>query len=194
MKFLQENNEIFVVVSPDEERLYLMAASQPLQDVATVMLETGGRPDEVGKLRKQDVNLEKGFISIPDGKTRAARRRIPLTARASSVLEKRVADAQGDYLFLGGRTGDADKPIVKLNAAHNGAIARAGLKKFRLYDFRHTFASRMAMAGVDLITLAALLGHSRVQMVMRYAHPIEGHKFEAMLRLENFNVSKRKIG
>ncbi len=151
VKFLQENNEIFVVVSPDEERLYLMAASQPLQDVATLMLETGARPDEIGKLRQQDVNLEKSFISIPDGKTRAVRRRIPLTARASSVLEKRVANAKGDYLFLGGRTGDIDKPIVKLNAAHNGAIARMGLKKFRLYDFRHTFASRMAMAGVNLV-------------------------------------------
>jgi integrase len=194
VKFLQENNEIFAVLNQDDERLYLMASSQPLQDVATMMLETGARPEEIYRLQKQDVNLDGGFWQIPDGKTKAARRRIPLTARAISVLQSRIANTKGEYLFIGGRSGDEDKPIVKLNNAHNGAIKRAGLKKFRLYDLRHTFASRMAMAGVDLVTLAALLGHSRVQMVMRYAHPIEEHKFEAVRRLENFNAAKRKVG
>ena len=36
------------------------------------------------------------------------------------------------------------------------------------------------MAGVDLVTLAAMLGHSRIQMVLRYAHPTEEHQFAAM--------------
>jgi integrase len=83
---------------------------------------------------------------------------------------------------------------VKLNNAHAGALKRTGLKKFRIYDLRHTFASRMAMAGVDLVTLAALLGHSRVQMVMRYAHPVEVHKIDAVAKIESFNVAKRKAG
>ena len=43
------------------------------------------------------------------------------------------------------------------------------------------------MAGVDLVTLVALLGHSRVQMVMRYAHPVEEHKIEAVKKFERFN-------
>jgi integrase len=80
---------------------------------------------------------------------------------------------------------------VKLNNAHSGALKRTGLKRFRIYDLRHTFASRMAMAGVDLVTLAALLGHSRVQMVMRYAHPVESHKIDAITKLENFNYAKK---
>lgn len=46
------------------------------------------------------------------------------------------------------------------------------------------------MEGVDLIILAALLGHSRVQMVMHYAHPIEEHKTEAIAKLEDFNAKK----
>jgi hypothetical protein len=45
VKFLKEDNEQMRVVTPDEERLYLMACSQPLQDVATIMVETGMRPD-----------------------------------------------------------------------------------------------------------------------------------------------------
>ena len=42
------------------------------------------------------------------------------------------------------------------------------------------------MAGVDLVTLAAMLGHSKLAMVTRYCHPTEEHQFEAMRKVENF--------
>ena len=60
----------------------------------------------------------------------------------------------------------------------------------RLYGCRHTFATRAAEAGVDLVTPAALLGHSRVQMVMRYAHPTEEHQFNAMKKMEAYRDAK----
>lgn len=107
------------------------------------------------------------------------------------MLEKRVAKSDGDYLFASGRGGgEASKPIVKLNNAHRGALERAKLKPFRLYDCRHTFATRAAEARVDLVTLAALLGHSRVQMVMRYAHPTDEHQFNAIKKMEAYRVGK----
>jgi integrase len=105
VKFLAENNEQLRVLTLDEERLYLLAASQPLQDVATLMLETGARPEEICRLRCENINLEDGYLSIPFGKTKAARRKLPLTERASAVLEKRLSKAEGDYLFAGGRGG-----------------------------------------------------------------------------------------
>jgi integrase len=191
VKFFAENNEQMRVLTQDEERLYLLAASQPLQDVATLMVETGARPDEICSLKRENVNLEQGYLSVPFGKTKAARRKIPLSARAVAVLEKRIGKAKGDYLFSGGRGGkETDKPIVKLNNAHKGAVTRAEVKAFRLYDLRHTWASRAAMAGVDLVTLAAMLGHSRIQMVLRYAHPSEEHQFNAMKKIEAYRIAK----
>jgi integrase len=191
VKFFAENNEQMRVLTQDEERLYLLAASQPLQDVATLMIETGARPDEICCLKCENINLKQGYLSIPSGKTRAARRKIPLSARAVAVLEKRIEKAKGDYIFSGGRGGsDSSKPIVKLNNAHNGAVTRAEVKAFRLYDLRHTWASRAAMAGVDLVTLAAMLGHSRIQMVLRYAHPSEEHQFNAMKKIEAYRIAK----
>nr|MBA3442808.1 tyrosine-type recombinase/integrase [Pyrinomonadaceae bacterium] len=71
---------------------------------------------------------------------------------------------------------------------HNGAVKRSGVCAFRLYDLRHTFATRASEAGVDLVTLAAMLGHSRVQMVMRYAHPSEEHQFNAMRKIEAYRA------
>jgi hypothetical protein len=47
------------------------------------------------------------------------------------------------------------------------------------------------MSGIDLVTLAAMLGHSRIQMVLRYAHPTEQHQAQAMKRLEQFNAEKQ---
>ncbi len=170
--------------------IYLLSASQPLQDVATLMIETGARPEEICRLQRGNINLAQGYVSIPFGKTKAARRKIPLSARACRIVEQRLKDAKGDYLFAGGRGGDkVNNPVVKLNAAHNGAVTRSKVAKFRLYDLRHTFATRATVAGVDLVTLAAMLGHSRVQMVMRYAHPTEEHQLNAMKKMEAYRAA-----
>jgi integrase len=162
-----------------------MACSQPLRDVALIMLETGMRPEEVCRMERRHVHLNEGYYFNPYGKTKSARRKLPLSRRAAEVLRHRLASTQGDYVFPGARgEKDTSRHIVKLNNAHKGAVKRAKLDAFRIYDLRHTFATRAAEAGVDLVTLAALLGHSRVQMVMRYAHPSEKHQFEAIRAME----------
>jgi len=70
------------------------------------------------------------------------------------------------------------------------AVARAGTKEpFRLYDLGHTYAVRAVMAGADLPTLAALLGHSSIRMTTRYVRPAEEHKREAAAQLEVFKFA-----
>lgn len=146
---------------------------------------------------RENVHLEQGYYFNPYGKTKAAKRKVPLSERAAEIVSHRLAAAKGEYLFPGGRDAkSADKPLVKVNGAHSATLARLAknkenkVKKFRLYDLRHTWATRAAMAGVDLVTLAAMLGHSRVQMVMRYAHPTEEHQFNAMKKIENYRTAK----
>ncbi len=173
VKFLAENNEQTRVLSFEEQRLYLLAAPQPLRDVAALMLETGCRPEEIYRSQKEDVNFTEGYLLIPKGKTKAARRKIPLTANAVDFLHRRSLDTAGSFLFP--HQFDEDKPMLKVNWQHHQAISKSQVKTFRLYDCRHTYASRMAMSGVDLVTLASLLGHSKIQMVMRYAHPSQEH-------------------
>jgi transposase len=73
-----------------------------------------------------------------------------------------------------GRNLAVDGTLVGANAskAHKAAVERAEIKHyFRLYDLRHTFATRAVASGVELPTLSALLGHTGIQMTMRYVHP-----------------------
>ncbi len=183
VKFLAEDNDQIRVVTHEEENLYLLACSQPLRDIAILMLETGMRPEEVCRIRRENVHLDQGYVFIPFGKTKAARRRLWLTeaqSRSIEILASRLGRIKGDYLFPGRVE---DKPIVKVNAAHVSAVNRSGVARFKLYALRHTFATRAAEGGVDIVTLAAILGHSKLAMVLRYVHPSAQHQADAMQKM-----------
>lgn len=80
------------VITPDEEMRYLASASPLLCDVATLLADTGMRPDEVYRLQWQDVtwaNGRNGSLLVTHGKTAAARRVLPMTPRVRAVLESR---------------------------------------------------------------------------------------------------------
>jgi integrase len=49
-------------------------------------------------------------------------------------------------------------------------LKRVGIEDFRFHDLRHTFATRLAQAGVDLYKIAKLLGHKDIKMTQRYSH------------------------
>lgn len=189
VNFLKEQNEQTRVISYEEQEQYLAVATPLLSDIATLMLETGMRPEEVYRIRRENVRLADNCLFNPYGKTKAARRHIALTAAARAILARRMGDA-GVFLFP--CETDATRPIPKVNNAHDRAVRDGKIAPFRLYDLRHTWATRAAMSGIDLVTLAAMLGHSRIQMVLRYAHPTQQHQTQAMQRLERF-VSEQRI-
>lgn len=187
VKLLKEDNGRLRVVSRLEEDLYLMAANQPLQDFATIMIDTGMRNSEIAALEAGNVFLDEGYLYVPSGKTRAAKRKIPLTARVREILRSRIKSTPSGLLFENADTG---RVLTTLKTAHAGALRRSKVAHFRLYDLRHTFATRFLEAGGDLVTLQAILGHSSISMVTRYAHPTDAHKFDAILRMEEKRLEK----
>ncbi len=86
-----------------------------LLGVATLMLETGMRPAEVYRIQPENVNLAGEFLFVPFGKTMAARRRVPLTAGARSILARRMAGLETPLLFLCDT--DPARPVPMVNNA-----------------------------------------------------------------------------
>jgi integrase len=174
------------VISLEEEREYFKRAARNknLCDLARLMRNQGMRPDEVLALRKADIDLELGQLKIASGKTKAARRTLDLTAESLSILTRRC-QSQSVWVFPSDRK--SGKHLVRMNGAHDTAVAKTKTRDalhFVLYDFRHTFATQMAQAGVDLATLAAILGHGSIRCVQKYVHPTAEHKQQAMRKFE----------
>jgi integrase len=176
------------IVSAQEERAYLAATSQPLRDITRIMLDTGMRPEEVFRIETTNLDFVQRTILNPFGKTAAARRKLTMTDEVWSILKARTISSKSPYVFSS--PDKPERPIGSVRKAHDAAVRRAKiLPGFRLYDLRHTYASRAVMAGVDLPTLAALLGHTSVQMTMRYVHPAEEHKRETTAKIERFKTA-----
>ena len=168
------------ILSFEEDALYTAHCPQRLRDISVIMLNTGMRPAEIYAMRNENVHPE--FVFIPNGKTRFARRSIPLTEQAREVLLRRKGEARNGWLFPH-RT-DPERHMIICRSFLS--VTRSLGLDFRLYDLRHTFGSRAVMAGVDLPTLKELMGHSTVTRTMRYVHPTPQHKREALQKVEKF--------
>src|SRR5258708_5027383 len=102
------------------------------------------------------------------------------TCKSMTVAMPRVAFDSGP---LESRREPASRALQGSRGWFPTALEGAGIEGYTWHCNRHTFASRLVMAGVDLRTVAELLGHRTLQMVMRYSHLAPEHQASAVDRL-----------
>ena len=73
---------------------------------------------------------------------------------------------------------------ISTPVGYTSAVKEAGIENLHFHDLRHTFASRLVMAGVDIRTVQELMGHKTISMTLRYAHLAPGHKRSAISVLD----------
>jgi integrase len=180
------------VLTDDEEARYLAAASKLLADVATVLVDTGLRPEECYRLAWDSitwVNGRNGTLLVTHGKTKAARRMLPMSPRVRSRLESRWEAAgrplEGWIWSAPTKSGHLEPSSLKKQ--HAKALRLSQVRPFVLYTLRHTFLTRLGGAGCDVWTLARIAGHSSIGISARYVHPSEDSVLTAMSRLGGHN-------
>jgi integrase len=176
------------VVSPEEEGRYLAAAREPLASIGAVLVDSGLRPEECYRLVWESVtwsNGRNGTLLVTHGKTKAARRVIPMTPRVRAVLEERWDSAgkpfEGWVWPAPTQSGHVEPSSLKKQ--HRKALGIAGVREFVLYSLRHTFLTRLGESGCDAWTLARIAGHSSITISARYVHPSEDAVLAAVERL-----------
>jgi integrase len=180
----------------EEVDKYLAAAKGDLRDFAILATETGGRPNELLALHKDDVHLAEGYVSLPGTKNVRAQRDVPLTDDAKEVLQRRTAKSPNGYIFLVRRPKTKNgevKHIGSLKKAHERIIEdNFSDDPFTIYTFRHTYGTRHSQAGTELPVLAELMGHANIQTTMIYVHAARKQKIEATAKLQAYVEAARR--
>ncbi len=190
-----ESQRIYVV-SPEEERRYfaacLAAGEVDLHDLGRLMILQGPRPDcEVLCARKEHIDLEQRTWYIPrsrteGSKTEGGRRTLKLLPESVAIIARRIREhPESPWLFPSPVS--PGKHTTALRKHHDAILQALGYGAgagWVIYDWRHTFATRMVRAGCPLPHLAAILGHSKrnLKSIMVYVHLCDQDLHDAMER------------
>lgn len=174
------------VLTREEAEDYLAMCSQPWRDCATVLIGTAIRPSEAYRLRWENVLLNEngGLIQIAEGKSKAARRVLPMIQVVYHALKARH-ESQGKpergWVFpSGSRSGHLEESsgkkwhgsaLARLRKAHEINPSIPLIEPFQPYVMRHTCLTWLAASGCDSFALAKIAGHSSITITMRYCHP-----------------------
>jgi integrase len=165
------------VLVDNEVKKYLDACPQPWKDCATIILDEGFRPSEVFALRWSHVFFNEdgtGLIQVMEGKSKAARRMLPMTPRVYELLrvrrETNGRPSEGLMFPSSSESGHFNGDAAK--DQHKKALTDSGVKAFVPYTLRHTALTNLGeKAGGDVFVLARIAGHSSITVTQRYIHP-----------------------
>ena len=166
---LEEESGRVELLTPEREKLLLQHAGPTLRAVILMVQDTGGRPDEIFRLRVEDIDWEHWQIFNRYGKTKKSKRYLPISDRMVEELKRLVAArTQGWLLVSDSRCGHLTT-VSKMFAI---ARKRARLpNSVVLYSARHTFGTDVLEGTKNPAVTMNVMGHTNPKMMMRYQHP-----------------------
>jgi integrase len=186
VKFLKEDNSRLRYLAVEECQSLINVCDNRLRPIIITALNTGMRRGEILSLEwDKHIDLKHGFILLDKTKN-GERREIPINDPLRHALQPLIRRLDTPFVFYE----HSGKPISDFRKSFSTALRKAGIKDFRFHDLRHTFASHLVMAGVDLTTVSRLLGHKSLTMTLRYAHLAPSHMVEAMGKIGDILGSK----
>ncbi|MGB8509816.1 MAG: site-specific integrase [Pyrinomonadaceae bacterium] len=176
---MRMDNQRSRYLTREEEKALLeaLAGHEWLCNVVVMAINTGMRRGELFKLRWFDVDFPRGVIHVRDTKS-AKDRVVPMNAAVREMLERQPKTS--GHVLPSPKTGGQ---LVDIKNPFGAACETAKIKDLRFHDLRHSAATRMADAGVNIVVIAEVLGHGDIRTTKRYSHAMEEAKREAVEKL-----------
>jgi integrase len=153
-------------LSKAEESRLMAVLPKKYRPMVIVSLNTGLRKSEQLNLQWRDVDFRQGLLQVRNSKPGDSRY-IPMNAAVVQALKTLPRRIHSPFVFAGRK---AEAHMNDLPKYWEEYLKKAKIENFHWHDLRHTFASRLVMAGADLYTVKKLLGHHDMKMTERYAH------------------------
>jgi integrase len=168
------------ILSPEEEIKLLEAIRSSkkgklLEPIVITALLTGMRKSELLNLKWANIDFSNRIITVENTKS-GYNRKIPMSDKLTEILDRVRKENHSDFVF----SDEKGKSYKSFRTSWEKALKKAGIENLTFHDLRHTFGTRLGMAGVDIKTIQELMGHKDIKMTMRYSHPTPEHKRKAV--------------
>jgi len=175
-----EHTRDFVIDEPLLVRILAHEKCTPfLRDLVPFLLDSGLRLSEALALEWPDVDFKKREVFVRRGKSKAARRHVPMTARVHEILTRRYG-ARGDQVNVF-PAASRHWPSEQFRAVRDAMGLPADAC---IHSCRHTFLTRLGASGCDVWSLMKLAGHSSVVQSQKYVHPSSDRFASAIAGIE----------
>ncbi len=168
VKDFKVDNRMERILSKEEEQRLLKEAPDNLRPILLVALHAGMRLGEILNLPWEFVDIQQGVITVTKTKS-GKERKIPMNFILKNVFTELHRKKNNlKWVFFNNKTG---KPVGWVKTSFRTTCNKASIEGLRFHDLRHTFATRLVLNGVDIVTVKELLEHSEIETTMRYSHP-----------------------
>ena len=183
----------FSVLTPEEVRQLMNESTDWFRVFIGVALNTGMRREEMRQLKWSNVDLRKRQVTVAlDGdfitKTRR-NRTIPMNSFLCDLLSKHPRHITNPYVFPSPNKEGMPRDRDAFGPMLTQLLDDLGLPHYRVHDLRHAFGTTLAVKGVDPRTIMELMGHTNIEMTMRYIHTSAARKVSAV---ENLGLDGRQ--
>ena len=172
ISFEAENNERDRICTAAEYERLKEGAEGDLRVLVVVAYWTGMRLGEIAGLTRDRLDLRAGTIRLRARDTKeGAAKALPLPAEAIEELHAVPARVDGRVFRC---------RVESYSRQFSALVGELGIKDLRFHDLRHTAATRMHEAGVDILTIQAFTGHKTLAMLKRYTRVTEARMRRAL--------------
>ena len=175
VKLFKESAPRLRFLEKEEIEKLLANCSKHLKPIVIVALNTGMRKGEILGLKWHDIDIQRNIIHLFDTKN-SEKMEVPINDIVQRTLIAVPKHPDSPYIFCNTK----GEPFYNVRKSFSTTLDKSGIINFHFHDLRHTFASQLVMAGVDLNTVRELLGHKSLEMTLRYSHLSPDHKKRAV--------------